>query len=1302
MRPFHVSNNKVFISILFILSICIQTIIFMPEACSGATKEFFERYWEKTSLSLPETAKSTGIATYDIPIAIPPARGVFSPEISINYKSSRKSGWLGVGWDLNIGEVRRSKKFGLNYGLDNFEVLKNGTVIELEARPDWGTDYFGEKFKGSFSTKYFLDRNENQWVATTKEGIVFIYGSEEDTRQDDPDDTTRVFKWCLDEIKDANGNYVKATYSKDEGEIYLSEINYTGNYNDGSFPTNQIIFNPDLSRSDWYAKYDTHFSVTRKKRLGSIEIYGNGEYAGKYVLGYETSSSTRRTLLKSITRFDESNDSLPPITFNYTEVGFDFGEPTTWSAPQFGDQGAVLRMFHPWLGGSFLGGYLDDNMDINGDGLIDKVRFYDTDDPYLRVYLNNGSGFNPSDLWYTPRNTHDEDNNGGAPRVYMGGTTFQDLIDMDGDSLPDRVIRGKYGQLHVYKNNGAGFDTTVKLWNIPDKGGYVYVRNGTETSVSEDMIDMNGDGLPDRVTTGGSDFLKVYLNEGGEGFKEEEILWFTPIADSSWPQSVKNFNSYGVYQDIIDMNGDGLPDRVTNCDDSYLNVYLNNGNGFEETPNTWSSYTRSPSAGNYVYNWNSLGVYQAIIDMNGDGLPDRVQHGGTGNFVVSLNSGKGFNTIIFNWDLDDNDSGYIIRDSDPSYFVYAMVFDVNGDGLADRVTKGGPNYWNVYQNTGSFPDLLNEVHNEYGGKTAMQYKPSTSVEYENEKLPFVYQTVESMTVDDNNGNITGKDFEYKQGYWDDVTRNLWGFEYVKQTNSNDSMSETWYLHDPYYFGRKDRKILKDSEGGAILSETNYQWDKSFIDAENDIAFVKLTQKRTILDDNESYYTQQDISYDDTTQGEFTITTQITGTDAGDPITKMKKYEDQGEWTWRMIEDTVSGKKTVDGTTGIVRKTTFGYDASNGNLLSKQFWLEGGSVDPTTTYAYDENNGNVLTETDPEGNTITYYYEEDVTKTFPTRIEYPTTDNDIVQVVEKSYDYRFGKVKQERKHQKENDQWVENNWTVYDYDGFGRLEGTQYPDGGITIIDYVDGAFPRQVITRAKENETGSTIDMTKYFDGLGRVVKKTSTGIEDGVSRTIVTEKEFHPNENYEISYGPYYENDEANPWVMKTYDDLGRVIETETADSSSGSSVPIISMFDPEGFSVTITDPDICMKKETKDHLGRIVGVTEYADEGELVTLYEYNAAGDLLEVTNALGQKTTIIYDTLGRKTSMDDPDMGVWTYDEYDLNGNLKSQTDQIGQVTEFDYDALNRMRLKTGPAPDPVVEYRYDLGDFGIGS
>ncbi len=91
---------------------------------------------------------------------------------------------------------------------------------------------------------------------------------------------------------------------------------------------------------------------------------------------------------------------------------------------------------------------------------------------------------------------------------------------------------------------------------------------------------------------------------------------------------------------------------------------------------------------------------------------------------------------------------------------------------------------------------------------------------------------------------------------------------------------------------------------------------------------------------------------------------------------------------------------------------------------------------------------------------------------------------------------------------------------------------------------------------------------------------------------------------------------------------------------------------------------------------------------------------------MTDALGNETQLAYDLVGRKTAMDDPDMGDWSY-TYDASANLKTQTDARGLVTTLTYDAESRLTKKayshpntpTAP-PFPEVNFTYDTYPAGF--
>ncbi len=145
-----------------------------------------------------------------------------------------------------------------------------------------------------------------------------------------------------------------------------------------------------------------------------------------------------------------------------------------------------------------------------------------------------------------------------------------------------------------------------------------------------------------------------------------------------------------------------------------------------------------------------------------------------------------------------------------------------------------------------------------------------------------------------------------------------------------------------------------------------------------------------------------------------------------------------------------------------------------------------------------------------------------------------------------------------------------------------------------------------------------------------------------------------------------------AGRWLETTYDALGRPIEVETVDGTSTYSYANWPF-------VTITDALGQAKQYRLDAYGRIVRVTEYSGTLALNTDYEYDLLGNLTRIEDAAGNVITMTYDSLGRKLSMSDPDMGAWYY-AYDDSGYLVAQVDARGVTTTLAYDPLGRVITK----------------------
>lgn len=220
-------------------------------------------------ISMPENFIFTGVATYKIPIEVPPGRGGMAPEIPLTYNSYQGNTWVGVGWNLDMGAIQRSTKRGVSYSANDYVALINGSSSELSPRNDWGTNYYASKIEGAY-TKYYFNSSTGGWEVTAKDGTKYYYGSTLPSRQDN---TYGIFKWCLDKVQDTKGNYLTITYWKDQGEIYLDRIDYAGN---ASLPTTNYVKFYLESRTDIPVMYPGNSLVKTAYRLKTIEVFGNG------------------------------------------------------------------------------------------------------------------------------------------------------------------------------------------------------------------------------------------------------------------------------------------------------------------------------------------------------------------------------------------------------------------------------------------------------------------------------------------------------------------------------------------------------------------------------------------------------------------------------------------------------------------------------------------------------------------------------------------------------------------------------------------------------------------------------------------------------------------------------------------------------------------------------------------------------------------------------------------------------------------------------------------------------------------
>ncbi len=219
---------------------------------------------------------------------------------------------------------------------------------------------------------------------------------------------------------------------------------------------------------------------------------------------------------------------------------------------------------------------------------------------------------------------------------------------------------------------------------------------------------------------------------------------------------------------------------------------------------------------------------------------------------------------------------------------------------------------------------------------------------------------------------------------------------------------------------------------------------------------------------------------------------------------------------------------------------------------------------------------------------------------------------------------------------------------------------------------------------------GGTLDTLVYIDGLGRVrqTQKHAEVLRGGQSRlgwSVSGQLRFDEMgrvaEQGQVTFRPgtgvaYVHAEPVNATIFQ-HDVLGRTTRTVLPD---GATTSVEYGFGspagggPTRFMATVTDARGNLRVVYRDPEERIVAVEERLTAGPsggsnevpgwaaavLTTRYKYNATGELERITDAGGNVTSMTYDLLGRRLSLENPDAGLTEY-RYDLAGNLVMRLD-----------------------------------------
>jgi len=1221
----------------------------------------------------------SGSFGYEYKFNLPPGTNGFAPKLSLRYNSHSakgKAGWVGFGWEIPANYIQRD----INYTRkdtsdDKFELYLDGAkhdLVYVAADGRYHTKNESYLKIEQITSTAAPNTGKRYWVVTSTDGTQYRFGynpdSENMVNKSDSTMTAYVWRWSLDQITDTNGNHIYYTYrenptTNDKGAVYLKSIQYN---NDQKRVVEFVLESSD--KPDMYLTIDQGSEVREARRLSEIKVLLNSSSVRKYKFAYVSNEPKNKSLLSSITEYGaDGSSSLPPVKFSYKIPDKKFATAVNWSTP--GER--WIRKIDSD------NDVIVDVLDLNGDGLPDLASF---DEDHWDIWFNNKTGFNSSNVkWTAPK--------GGEIRsvaTYISGQQSPDTVsspmDINRDGYLDFLYADGSSTLSIQKNkNGAGF-SSAQSWTLPvsAKIRKVQLPDGRAANVTQDFLDMNGDGLPDLVKKADDSHWRIWRNTGS-GF----------VDYGTWPVSVAWLEDYtrdvaNLQVGRFDMNGDGLPD-IVDSDDGNWKIYLNTGSNFIYG-GTWATeysglITDIDSTGN---------VKRDLIDINGDGLPDIVNpRDGSGSWEVQFNTGKGFIPIV-TWSSSITD-GYT-RDVTRDGYVARDLIDIDGDGVVDIVRHTSDD-WKVYSNFSGTADLLTKVTDTLGGSISVAYVPS--VKFNNTRLPFNYWVVSSMTT--NNGMsgshavTAATNYTYSGGLYDFPTREFRGFAKVTEARADGSKVVHSYHQDEAKKGKEYKTETLNSSSAifAAMSNTFSESSSSGVYTSNLTRTEEATHDGVASGPKRKAKEYQ--NYD--SYGNVRLEIDYGDADvAGDETYEYREFWSPCTPATSWLMNRLKHKSLLTQAGGAkLRESWFWYDnstscVSKGNLTREMSWLNSGG-NAVSTYQYDAY-GNRTSLTDPQGRT--------------TRIVYDATYHAFPEVVYNPLNQAYRKTFNAANGQPTAETDPNGFTTRYVYDTFQRKTKEIKPyDSEVlptTLIRYlIDGVPPEGVLVSKRETSGGSgTLDTVQYVDGFGNLVQTRSE-----------------------------YENSANRILQDVFYDPMGRVKKTSNfylGGSSNSYSAPNTGIagiqygYDPVGRPTLITNTDGTTKsrafyhwtvKET-DENGHVKSFyfnsrnnpTRVVENNQGVlytTNYTYNSLGELTGIRDHLGNVSTYVYDSLGRKTRMTDPDLGTWQYG-YDLVGNMTSQTDARGITTTVQYDGLNRKkRIDYRNTPD--VSFTYDTNTIG---
>ncbi len=856
----------------------------------------------------------------------------------------------------------------------------------------------------------------------------------------------------------------------------------------------------------------------------------------------------------------------------------------------------------------------------------------------------------------------------------------------------------------------------------------------------EDLADMNGDGLPDRVKAAGGT-LRVWWNLGYR-FATEPVEWPSSSAleqGSSTGFGVSggigfNIGSYGFAGGVSlsqdeeatdvtwsDVNGDGLPDRLTAHDDG-VTVSFNTGGGLF-TPPAWDGGT----------NWGHF-MADEVGQSDSRGL------GGGADLTIGIGPlcPPWFLKLCF---IIINPGAHVETSVTAARIALA---DIDGDGYDDTLSSDDDGSINVRLNKTGRTNMLRAVHRPLGGSFNLEYERvgNTTDKPESEWL------LSKVSVNDGHPgdgvDVQATTYRYEDGKFSFTEREAFGSHKVVESeldqNGNVYRSYERIYDTSNYYAR-----------GMLLEETMYEAGKAkvstvntyeIVDSKTGIVLTPEQLKSTTAsayphiakveerwhDAGGNVAKRAETTYQYDFRGNLIRMADLGEPDlpADDAIAELaytvcggiRDDDPTGDYPWTQTAYSLH-VKSGNGTWLQRREANMECNTASVSEVRDYLNPTGEDADAVavTDVVYVDVGGQLKEVTGPgkrpaEGGPDSRYgvfYAYDEVGAAPIK-----TSDSFGLTATAAFDYRLGVMLSSTD--------PNNARTSYTYDDRGRVKTVRGPlqqgagQPATIAFDYHTEANPPYVVAaHVDAARPGTTIDTVSFIDGLEREIQTkqdasifTAAGTPSAevmvISGPVVYDafgrpvEEFFPTTEPVGSPGAFRTARDSHSTTMK-YDVLDRV--TELVEPTNRKTTVAYGFANAGGqfptmFSTLETDPENSRTRMYSDVRDNVVGAVRLRGNAEPLVRYDYDALARLTKVTDLGGKVTGIGYDLMGRQTFVDNPDTGKIEM-RYDLADNQVAEITPnlraAGGQTVYDYDRnrLTAVRYPLNPANNVTYTY-----------